>query len=382
MSNLGELFQQLARIFRTSEAETEQQFETALELIIDFTGAEAAGIRLREEDSYPFSVSRSYPDEFIERKTDLLVRSQKSPLRKPDDSPIYECWCGAVLAGDLDEKLEAVTEFGSLCTGDLSGLHESAKTAAQPYRLRNTCLDAGYSSLALIPLKYGNTISGLLQLNHSQKNAFSEELITELEEALCPMAAAALAHTNELLIGELKDIFNTTIPLAVIGSDYRLKRVNQSFLDLFSPMDKHVEERYCYDIAPGECCQTENCPLKIVMGKETELAKECEKEVAGGEKRYLLETVTPRYNHQGKQTGVVAAFQDITERKKAKEKLAKTLTEKETLLDKIHQLVENNSRVIAELIELQVRGKEHGFNEKGLQIIESLAELRERLEDY
>jgi GAF domain-containing protein len=147
------------------------------------TGIEAVGLRLHNGLDYPYYYTRGFPYDFIEKEKYLCaIDSQGEVIWDQNGEPCLECMCGNVIRGRTNPALPFFTTGGSFwtnCTTDLlAGTTESDRQS----KTRNRCNQAGYESVALIPLKNEGNIYGLIQLNDHRKSVFTEEFICFMEE--------------------------------------------------------------------------------------------------------------------------------------------------------------------------------------------------------
>ena len=141
-------------------------------------GIEAIGIRLKEDDDYPYYHTNGFSGDFVESERYLCEYSENGDIvRDRLGTPILACMCGAVLMGHTDPSLPFFTDNGSFWTNSTSELLASTTEEDRQSRTRNRCNGEGYESVALIPLRSGDSIIGLLQMNDFRKNVFSKHII-------------------------------------------------------------------------------------------------------------------------------------------------------------------------------------------------------------
>lgn len=75
---------------------------------------DAIGIRLKEDEDYPYFETTGFSEDFILRESSLCAGGgQRQTFRCPDDGPLLECFCGAILSGRFDASKPCFTEHGS-----------------------------------------------------------------------------------------------------------------------------------------------------------------------------------------------------------------------------------------------------------------------------
>ena len=157
------------------------------------SGCEAVGVRLHEEDDYPYYEYHGFPVEFVLSENSLCSRSNTGEvIRDSSFNPILDCMCGNVICGRFDSSKPFFTKVGSFWSNNTTELLASTSETDRQARTRNRCNGEGYESVALIGLRVGEDRLGLLQLNDRRKDRFSHEDIA-LWEGLAGYLAVALA---------------------------------------------------------------------------------------------------------------------------------------------------------------------------------------------
>ncbi len=178
---------------------------------------DAIGIRYHRGADYPYFETLGFSEEFVQTEMNLCSAHQLSAPGNADKAePVYECTCGAVIAGRCDRSLPFFTSGGSFWTNCSSDLL-AAGGPIQSIATRGRCIRQGYESIALIPLRLGESTFGLLQLNDRRKGVFAPHLLAQLER-IAENAAAVLARliAREAL-QESEDRFRSLVENSSVG---------------------------------------------------------------------------------------------------------------------------------------------------------------------
>ncbi|MGD9498391.1 MAG: ATP-binding protein [Armatimonadota bacterium] len=161
--------------------------------IQEWTGCEAAALRLREGDDFPFFATAGFPEELLAAENSLCGFNEKGEiLRDEEGRPLLECMCGRVLCHTLDDPKPYLTDHGSFCVASSRQFVIDYQDDL-PDRMRGTCVEQGYESIAIVPLRLYDQPFGLLHLCDRRPGLFDESTMTVLE-GLADNLAVALAH--------------------------------------------------------------------------------------------------------------------------------------------------------------------------------------------
>jgi PAS domain S-box-containing protein len=163
--------------------------------------------------------------------------------------------------------------------------------------------------------------------------------------------------------GLIKDVNLTGAALLGIA---RIKLINRGFGYFVTPEDLELWDRHIMSVLQNEERQTSELWIKLDDGSNLY--------VRLGSIR--IETKDGNYM-------VHTAMNDITERKRAEEKIQAALKEKEILLREIHHRVKNNMQIISSLLRLQskyIKDKEYRvLFEESQNTIRSMSLIHEKL---
>ncbi len=174
----------------------------------EWLGCEAVGIRLKEDNDYPYYVTRGFPAYFVKAEKFLCAIDEAgNPVVDAGGNPVLDCMCGNVLQGRFDTSKPFFTKGGSFWTNGTTDLLASTTEADRQARTRNRCNGEGYESVALIPCRMGAETIGLIQLNDKRKNCFTLGLIEMLERLAANLTVALIQRRAEDEVRESEEKF-------------------------------------------------------------------------------------------------------------------------------------------------------------------------------
>ena len=289
-----------------------------LRLVRETLQFDAVGIRLREGEDYPYFETSGFSKDFLRTERFLCARDESGNLvRDAAGNAILECMCGAVLRGRTDPKLPFFTEGGSFWTSSSTQLLASTQEADRQSRTRNRCNGEGYKSVALIPLRSGNDIIGVLQLNDRRQNRLTPELVHFFEGlgASIGIAVARMQTEESLRASEAKFrsiVDSIGLGVMMIDKDLKVLDMNRKMREWYPDVNPDAHP-VCYTLledlpGAGPC---KGCPTARTLrdGK----IHEAKRIVASksGDKTYRVVS-SAVHDAQGDVVAAIEIVEDIT----------------------------------------------------------------------
>ncbi|PKN40067.1 MAG: hypothetical protein CVU60_17540 [Deltaproteobacteria bacterium HGW-Deltaproteobacteria-18] len=184
-----------------------------------FSTIEAVGIRLPQGEDFPYHVREGCPEKFSPEESLLILEADGSIRRHQDDgSPFLDCVCGMVISGKHPVDHPLFSPNGSFWTNELLSIRNTKDhTGGQNLFTRPHCFQMQTRSLALIPLRTGGTIIGLMQLVDHRPGFFNPEFISFCEELGNSIGIAFTRMQAEQKLRESKVLLDTAARLARFG---------------------------------------------------------------------------------------------------------------------------------------------------------------------
>ena len=292
------------------------------------TGIEAIAIRTAKGGDFTYLAQSGFPKTFVDAEDHLCALARDgSLLIGPDGRPRLECTCGLILEG-RSPKGVAVSPGGSAWTNDPDSIAPLPNGGDPRLNPRNLCVKEGYKSIALIPIRSGSGILGLLQLNDRRPGRFSESRIAYLERLASSMGIALDRRQAEERLRLSLAHLDLTLDAAKAGTwEWDLQTNenawSQSLWKLYG-LDP-ATEKASYDswrkvIHPEDRDRAEQTVQKAARDGN-ELNAEWRVRLPGGEERWLVSRGMPLKGLSGGVERYLGMVMDVTEHREAESKL-------------------------------------------------------------
>ncbi|MEI7947989.1 MAG: ATP-binding protein [bacterium] len=289
------------------------------------TGVEAVGLRLQEGADFPYYFQQGFLPAFLLTESRLFDQNSNGVVCSDKDGNVcLESVYGLVLAGKANPALPFFTKGGSFWTNHSLPLLDLPSDQYPRCQSSTMCIQAGYTSAALIPIREKDRMVGLLHLIDQRKDCFSLETIEILEMIAVHIGEAVLRkHVEEVLNierSQLRTLIDN-VPYSIYFKDKKSRFVvaNQAVAQSLGVVS--LDEVIGYNDAkfhpPELARQYRSDELRImrdgigIYGKE-EQGKSADAEGV----RWVSTTKVPIKNATGDVIGLVGIGVDITERKR------------------------------------------------------------------
>ncbi len=237
-----------------SNTDSEIMITSVINAIKDRTGYEAIAIRLKDGEDFPYYKTIGFSEEFVTSERQLCSYDKEGNIiRDLKGDPLLECMCGNILCGRVDPSKSFFTKGGSFMSNNTTLLLQTTSSNDRLARTRNICNSSGYESVGLIPLRSGNDIIGLLQLNDHRKNVFNEATMPFFERMGSGIGIAIMRNKVK---NELKELN--------VDLEHRITERTNQLLD----SNKELES-FAYSVSHDL-----RAPLRHVIGFSEKLESE------------------------------------------------------------------------------------------------------------
>ena len=305
-----------------------------LKLVKAATGFETVGIHLHNGNDFLCFTLRGLSGDSFEMENSCCAGDDNgNPNCGWQDNQLLQCMQNKVLTGGMDSAPSFFTEGGSFWTDSTTRLLAAAPSEALEMWVKGGCPKVTCESIALVPLRSGEQIVGLLQLSDTWPGRINLEMVRFFEKVATALGVALARIKAEEQVENLAK-FPSEDPFPVL-------RINQHGIILYSNLagQSLLQQWNC---RPGESVPEDWCK---VIAEVLDCSTNKVTEVECGD-RILSLVITPVSD--GRYVNLYG--RDVTEQRLAEQQILKFNKELERrVAERTARLARANKRLRAEI---------------------------------
>ncbi len=197
----AELYRELSREvlqILNDPADLHSSAQRMLDAIVERTGFDAVGIRLQSGEDFPYYAQKGFPEAFLATENTLIRRDGSGgECRDCHGNVELDCLCGLILSGRALEIGLPTTSAGSFWTNDSFADPGIPSDEDRRVYLRKKCMHQGYASLALVPIRSGDRMVGLIHIGDRRQGRLNADTVGLLEGIASYIRAALIRKQAE-----------------------------------------------------------------------------------------------------------------------------------------------------------------------------------------
>jgi PAS domain S-box-containing protein len=295
-----------------------EYLDTAVELIRDWSGCRHVGLRVADQDgNIPYGSCIGFSPEFLAKENLLSIRHD-------------QCACTRVVTGTPEpQDLAAMTNKGSFYLNNSSQFLDTL-TEEQKGRFRGVCIKSGFSSIAVIPLRYDGKVLGAIHLADERsdmvplrKVEFLEQLALIIGETLYRLRIEEALRGNYKALSESEKRYRSLVEdvrdiIFTVKTDSTIASFSPAFETATGwSRDEWIGKKFTDLIHPDDVSSALDLFRRILDNDLLPLF-ELRARTRSGDYRNFEFTITAGRTAQGHVLGIA---RDVTDRKRTEQRL-------------------------------------------------------------
>ncbi|MGA2094538.1 MAG: PAS domain S-box protein, partial [Sedimentisphaerales bacterium] len=290
-----------------------EYLDSVVSAIHDWAGCKCVGIRLKNQDGFiPYESHIGFSDKFLATENMLSLKTDT-------------CVCIRVITETLEPRnLPVITPKGSFrCDNTFDFLAQLTKQEKKRYR--GNCIKHGFSSLAVVPIRYRQNVLGAIHLADKQENKIPQETVEFLENMATLIGEAVHRFDIESNLRESEEQYRRLVELSPDGIGVergdKIVFVNTSGANLlgFSKPEELIGKPI-WDFVHPDYRRRTHRQLEYLKRKQKALPLRENKFLCADGKILDVEVAATPLIYENKPAAQIV-FRDITERKLAQERI-------------------------------------------------------------